>query len=108
MNKIFVNIASMIFFISAGLNGQDVPQTLIQPDQDAAEEVFVNGIALSANQIAEMEQNYGAKPLPGNYWYVDTLPSVNEEDSMASAKPRAVLPRGFLQVPAADHHCSSR
>ena len=30
------------------------------------------------------------------------LPSVNERDSIGFNKPRAVLPRGFLQVPAAD------
>jgi arylsulfatase A-like enzyme len=34
-------------------------------------------------------------------------PSVNEGDSMASVKPRAVLPCGFVQVPAADHYCGS-
>jgi len=34
-------------------------------------------------------------------------PSVNEGDSMASMKPQAVLPRGFLQVPAADRYCGS-
>jgi hypothetical protein len=33
---------------------------------------------------------------------LDVLPSVNEGDSMGFNKPWAVLPHGFLQVPAAD------
>ena len=62
-------VISMIFLSTPGLNGQDVPSTPIQPDPAATEEVIINGITLSAQQIKEMEQAYGAKPLPGNYWY---------------------------------------
>ena len=67
MRKIVSFIISMIFFLSAGLSGQDVPKTPIQPseiDPNAAEQVIINGITLSAQQIMEMEQAYGAKPLP--------------------------------------------
>ena len=39
---------------------------------------------------------------------VDILHHVNEMDSICFNKAREVLPRGFLQVPAADHQCGSR
>ena len=42
------------------------------------------------------------KALPILREYFDILPSVNERDSIGFNKPRTVLPRGFLQVPAAD------
>ena len=42
--------------------------TDIKIDLNAAEQVIINGLALSAQQIMEMEEVYGAKPLPGNYW----------------------------------------
>jgi len=35
----------------------------------AAEEVTINGRALTEQQITAFEELYGAKPLPGNYWY---------------------------------------
>jgi hypothetical protein len=51
---------------------QDVPKTPIQTDEAdpvTPEQVIINGMALSAQQVMEMEQAYGVKPLPGNYWY---------------------------------------
>ena len=72
MRKIVSLIISMIFFLSTGLSAQDVPKTPNQPaeiDLNAAEQVIINGITLSAQQILEMEQAYGAKPITGNYWY---------------------------------------
>ena len=32
-------------------------------------DVVINGRALSERQVAEIEQTYGVKPLPGKYWY---------------------------------------
>jgi hypothetical protein len=37
-----------------------------------AQDVIINGLTLSAKQIAEFEALYGAKPQSGNYWY-DTV-----------------------------------
>jgi hypothetical protein len=72
MKKIVLFIISMIFFLSPGLSGQDVQKAQAQSaeiDLNAAEQVIINGTILSAQQILEMEQAYGVKPLPGNYWY---------------------------------------
>ncbi|UCH65988.1 MAG: hypothetical protein JSW63_02310 [Ignavibacterium sp.] len=33
------------------------------------EEVIINGITLTDEQVSELEEMYSAKPLPGNYWY---------------------------------------
>jgi hypothetical protein len=38
-------------------------------DQEKQGDVVINNKALSKEQIAEIEQTYGIKPLPGNYWY---------------------------------------
>jgi hypothetical protein len=35
----------------------------------AAEDVIINGNALTEEQIGAFEEVYGAKPQPGNYWY---------------------------------------
>ncbi len=37
----------------------------------------------------------------------DILPSLKERDSIGFKKPRAVLPHGLLQIPAADRLCGS-
>ncbi len=34
-----------------------------------SENVKINGITLSESQIGNLEQMYGVRPLPGNYWY---------------------------------------
>jgi len=31
--------------------------------------ITINGVSLSEKQIAELEQRYRIKPIPGNYWY---------------------------------------
>lgn len=52
-------IISLILVLSVCLKVQDVPRTPIQPAEpgtDAAEQVIINGIALLAQQIMEMEQ----------------------------------------------------
>jgi hypothetical protein len=36
---------------------------------ESSEPVVINGSAMSAVQIQEIEQRYGVKPLPGDYWY---------------------------------------
>lgn len=37
--------------------------------QEKKGDVIINNKALTKEQIAEIEQTYGIKPLPGNYWY---------------------------------------
>jgi hypothetical protein len=37
--------------------------------ESQGEKVMINGIPLTDKQVAELEQIYSAKPLPGNYWY---------------------------------------
>lgn len=38
-------------------------------ESGVGDDVIVNGRALSADELAELEQLYGVAPLPGNYWY---------------------------------------
>ncbi len=62
----------LIYMHSVNLFGQNVPTAPSQPresNQDVTEKAIINGLALSEQQIADMEQVYGVKPLPGNYWY---------------------------------------
>ena len=72
MKRLILYAGLLIIVHSIGLFSQNVPKTIIQPAEPcpgATEKVIINGIVLSAQQIMEMEQAYGAKPLPGNYWY---------------------------------------
>ena len=41
------------------------------PDRSQAQ-VWVNGTTLSDEQLAELEGGYGARPLPGEYWYAQS------------------------------------
>ena len=36
---------------------------------ETAGDVVINGNALNAEQLAQLEANYGVRPLPGDYWY---------------------------------------
>lgn len=48
---------------------------LVPPDQSVAGgrvpsgDVLINGTVLSEEQISELEETYGVRPRPGNYWY---------------------------------------
>ena len=62
----------LIFIHSVGLFAQDVKKAsgqTLEPDPGVPGKVIINGVTLSAEQVMAMEQAYGAKPLPGNYWY---------------------------------------
>ena len=62
-------LLTMLILLSAGMSGQVGLNSPAATDQAASGDVIVNGIPLSAEQITAMEQAYGVKPLPGNYWY---------------------------------------
>jgi predicted ester cyclase len=45
------------------------PEQSLAGGSPPAGDVVINGAALSEKQIAELEQTYNVRPLPGNYWY---------------------------------------
>lgn len=62
------------FFNQLNLMAQ-LGYTIAPPNQRAASttpasgKVIINGQALSAEQLAQLERRYGVKAQPGNYWY---------------------------------------
>jgi hypothetical protein len=40
-----------------------------QENKEKKGEVIINNTALTKEQISKIEQTYGIKPMPGNYWY---------------------------------------
>jgi hypothetical protein len=38
-------------------------------DEEIKNDIIINNLALSEEQIADLENTYGVKPLPGKYWY---------------------------------------
>ena len=69
MKKIVSFVILMIFILHVSLRAQDAPKIPIHPaetDQGAAEQVIINGVVLSVQQISEMEEACGVKLLPGN------------------------------------------
>lgn len=94
--KIFILYAGLLIFVhSIGLFAQNVLKSSIQPAEPspgAAEQVIINGIALSAQQLTEMEQAYGVKLLPGNYWY-DTYSGLYGQ---LDTRPSALCSQGMI------------
>ncbi len=53
-----------------GLSALLLIGTAAQPSYSAdAQRVFVNGVALSRDQISFLQQQYAVRVLPGRYWY---------------------------------------
>jgi len=53
---------NMIFEIKSGRKDQ---QEMLVKDGN----IVINNVTLTQEQIQEIEETYGVKPLPGNYWY---------------------------------------
>ena len=71
---------------------------------------LVKQLSIQYHFISTEESGSFNKVWIGQQWEtarLTILPSINERDSIGFKKPRAVLPRGFLQVPAADRSCGS-
>ncbi len=72
MKRFILYNVLLMFVNSAGLFTQDVPKAPDQPSEPTTNidvQVKINGGVLSDQLITEIEQAYGANPLPGNYWY---------------------------------------
>jgi hypothetical protein len=56
--------AETIVFTSVG---EETPA--LSGTQKTNKEVSINGLVLTDQQVAGLEETYGVRPLPGNYWY---------------------------------------
>jgi hypothetical protein len=56
-------VMDTLTFVRAGAEAQ------ASASDEATGDVVINGNALNAEQLAKLEQTYGVRPLPGDYWY---------------------------------------
>ena len=56
-------VMDTLTFVRAGSEGQ------AKSSDETTGDVVINGNTLNAEQLAQLEQTYGVRPLAGNYWY---------------------------------------